>query len=309
MTSNTSHSGSKPDCCYQDGRGQKLCPDKTKGEFMKTKPELLYLDLMKKTLSFMLWDEPGIPIETFIYKRSLKERILLRTLSCTLELFGLQAVKPVKYTRQQREDGMIWPMNADTMIGLKRLDNIQFCVESALRNGIDGDLIETGVWRGGASIFMRAVLAAYGITDRCVFVADSFEGLPKPNEAEYPQDKGDRHYRHKFLEVSQEQVEANFAKYGLLDEQVVFLKGWFKDTLPNAPIEKLAVMRLDGDMYESTTNALNNLYPKLSEGGFCIVDDYALRRCKQATDDFRAKRNITSSLVKIDHVSVFWQKE
>lgn len=276
---------------------------------MKTRPELLYLDLMKKTLSFMLWDEPGIPIEMFIYKRSLKKRILLRTFSYILKLFGLQAVKPVKYTRQQRENGMIWPMNADTMIGLKRLDNIQFCLESTLQNGIDGDLIETGVWRGGASIFMRAVLAAYGVTDRRVFVADSFEGLPKPNEAEYPQDKGDEHYKHKFLAVSQEQVEANFAKYGLLDEQVVFLKGWFKDTLPNSPIDKLAVMRLDGDTYESTMDALNNLYPKLSKGGFCIVDDYALKGCKQAIDEFRAKCNIKSKLVKIDQVSFFWQKE
>lgn len=276
---------------------------------MNTKPQLLYLDLMKKTLSFMLWDETGVPIETFIYKRSLKKRILLRAFSRILKLFNLQAVKPVNYTRQQREDGMIWPMRADTMIGLKRLDNIQFCVESVLRNSIDGDLIETGVWRGGATIFMRAILATYRVTDRRVFVADSFEGLPKPDEAKYPQDEGDKHYKHQFLVVSKEQVEANFSKYGLLDEQVVFLKGWFKDTLPTAPIEKLAVMRLDGDTYGSTMDALNNLYPKLSKGGFCIVDDYALKRCKQAIDDFRAKYNIKSSLVKIDQMSVFWQKE
>ena len=276
---------------------------------MNTKPEHLYLDLMKKTLSFMLWDEPGIPIETFIYKRSLKKRILLRTFSRILKLFDLQAVKPVKYTRQQREDGVIWPMNADTMVGLKRLDNIQFCVESALQDNIDGDLIETGVWRGGASIFMRAVLAAHGVMDRRVFVADSFEGLPKPNEDKYPQDRGDKHYKHEFLAVSKEQVEANFAKYGLLDQQVVFLKGWFKDTLPTAPIDKLALMRLDGDTYESTMDALNNLYPKLSKYGFCIVDDYALKRCRQAIDDFRAKFNIKSKLVKIDQVSAFWQKE
>lgn len=87
------------------------------------------------------------------------------------------------------------------------------------------------------------------------------------------------------------------------------MKGWFKDTLPNAPIDKLAIIRLDGDTYEATMDALNNLYQKLSKGGFCIVDDYSLERCKQAIVDFRAKYNIKSELVKIDQVSVFWQKE
>ena len=104
-------------------------------------------------------------------------------------------------------------------------------------------------------------------------------------------------------------MQANFERYGLLDEQVLFLEGWFKDTLPDAPIDKLAVMRLDGDMYGSTMEALTNLYPKLSRGGFCIVDDYALHRCKQAVDDFRAEWNINGPLVKIDWSGVFWQKE
>ena len=155
---------------------------------------------------------------------------------------------------------------------------------------------------------MRAVLAAHNVTDRRVFVADSFEGLPEPDEARYPQDRGDEHYKHGYLAVSKKEVEANFAKYGLLDEQVMFLEGWFKDTLPNAPIDKLAVIRLDGDMYESTMDALNNLYPRLSKGGFCIIDDYGLIRCKQAVDDFRAQHGIRNELVEIDQTSVFWEK-
>jgi hypothetical protein len=108
------------------------------------------------------------------------------------------------------------------MIGLKRLDNIQFCIENIIKNNIEGDLIETGVWRGGATIFMRAVLAAYDITDRRVFVADSFEGLPKPNENKYPADKSDLHHTKEFLAVSIDDVKANFEKYGLLDDRVVF---------------------------------------------------------------------------------------
>ena len=156
---------------------------------------------------------------------------------------------------------------------------------------------------------MRAILAVYGAQNRRVFVADSFAGLPKPDLERYPQDKGDTLYKQNFLAVSQEQVAANFKKYGLLDDQVVFLKGWFKDTLPTAPIQQLAVMRLDGDMYESTMDALNALYSKLSKGGFCIIDDYFLPGCRQAVEDFRAREKITSPLIEIDRVARFWRKE
>lgn len=121
------------------------------------------------------------------------------------------------------------------MIGLLRLDNLQACVETMLREGTEGDFIETGVWRGGACIFMRGILAAYGVTNRKVYLADSFAGLPTPDADKYPADQGDAHHIFDFLRVSQEQVQANFQRYGLWDDQVVFLKGWFKDTLPHAP--------------------------------------------------------------------------
>jgi O-methyltransferase len=138
------------------------------------------------------------------------------------------------------------------MIGMKRLNNIQYCVETTLNDGIPGDLIETGVWRGGACIFMRAILKAYNESGRRVWVADSFAGLPPPNEAKYGADAGAQfHTWADYLAVPKTGVAKNFSCYGLLDQQVMFLEGWFKDTLPAAPITSLAVMRLDGDMYES----------------------------------------------------------
>ena len=110
--------------------------------------------------------------------------------------------------------------------------------------------------------------------------------------------------------MSQAQVEANFRRYGLLDDQVVFLKGWFKDTLPTAPIDTLAILRLDGDMYGSTIDALSALYSKLSIGGFCIVDDYGVvDSCKQAVTDFRADHGITADLHVIDSSGRFWRKD
>jgi hypothetical protein len=202
-----------------------------------------------------------------------------------------------------------WPAVAHTMIGFDSLDNVKYCVEDVIANDVPGDIIETGVWRGGTTIFMRAILKAHGVGDRTVWVADSFEGLPPPDEQTYPHDAGDISHTAKELAISLERVQANFEKYGLLDGQVKFLKGWFKDTLPEAPIDKLAVVRLDGDMYESTMDGLINLYPKLSVGGYLIVDDYgAVPACRQAVHDYRDKHGIEDEIKSIDWTGVYWQR-
>lgn len=206
-------------------------------------------------------------------------------------------------------NGKDWPASVDTMIGVRGLNNIEYCISEILKNKIQGDFIETGVWRGGAVIFMQAMLRACSEKGRNVWVADSFEGLPKPNIELYPADKGDMHHTIKFLSVPSETVINNFKKYHLLDKNVKFLKGWFKDTLTTTKIKKLALLRLDGDMYESTMEALVNLYPKLSNGGYIIIDDWGLSRCKRAVEDYREKHNITEKIIKIDGEGVYWKKE
>jgi O-methyltransferase len=211
------------------------------------------------------------------------------------------------YDRTVRVLGRDWPATAATMIGIARMRNLRLLVERVLAEGIPGDLIETGVWRGGACIYMRGVLAAHGDATRRVFVADSFRGLPPPDPSAYPADTDDEHHKVADLAVSRAEVEANFRRYGLLDERVVFLEGWFRDTLPAAPIERLAVLRLDGDMYESTKQALDALYHKVSPGGFVIVDDYVLKPCAQAVDEFRARHGIQAPLRDVDGAAVWWR--
>jgi len=262
----------------------------------------LYLDLLKLCLTnFINGAAEQKPVQS---RRRLKQKIVN-----AFAARGIQMVRPTPFDPALRAEGRDWPPNADSMIGLKRLDNLQFCVEAALADKVPGDLIETGVWRGGATIFMRAVLKAHGVVDRLVWVADSFAGLPPPNTAKYPQDTGDVLYSHKELAVSLEQVQANFRKYGLLDEQVRFLKGWFRDTLPHAPIKALAVLRLDGDMYESTMDTLTHLYPKLSVGGYVIVDDYgAIPACRKAVHDFRDSHGIRDEIREIDWTGIYWQR-
>jgi len=220
----------------------------------------------------------------------------------------LKALGTKVFDPQLREYGWDWPSVAHTMIGEKRLANIRYLAENVIRKHVMGDFIETGVWRGGACILMRAILNAHGIKDRCVWAADSFEGLPSPNEEKYPADAGDKFHVFSELSVTLEQVKSNFEKYDLLDDQVKFLKGWFKDTLPNAPIQKLALLRLDGDMYESTMDALLALYDKVSVGGYVIIDDYnVVAGCKNAVDDFLSERNLSPTIVEIDGVGVYWK--
>lgn len=236
------------------------------------------------------------------------------------------AMRPdiVQAVRAARADGsmIVWteadgqpydPRNLSeqvhTMIGRKRLDHLHRCLDTILADNIPGDLIETGVWRGGATIFMRAHLAAHEVSDRTVWVADSFDGLPPPSIQEdqgYDLSK----WHHPILAVGEDRVRDLFRRYDLLDDKVRFLPGWFKDTLHKAPIRQLALLRLDGDLYESTMDALEALYDKVVPGGFVIVDDYgALPPCRQAVEDFRAERKITQPLERIDWTGVCWRKD
>lgn len=195
-----------------------------------------------------------------------------------------------------------------TMIGRERLEQVRDCVTDVLERDVPGDLIETGVWRGGATILMRGILRARGVSDRKVYVADSFEGLPPPDVARYPADEGLDFHEHPVLAVSLEEVRANFERYDLLDDQVVFVKGWFRDTLPALADRTFAVIRLDGDLYESTMDALVNLYPRLSPGGWLIVDDFHIPACVQAVTEYREAHGITSELHRVNWAAA-WRKE
>jgi O-methyltransferase len=212
--------------------------------------------------------------------------------------------------RTKRIVGGDFPANAMTMMGYERLTNLQHCVEDVLRKGVPGDLIEAGVWRGGGTIFMRALLKAHGVTDRVVWAADSFAGLPAPDLEQYPADIGSPLHEWDFLAVPLADVKRNFERYGLLDEGVRFAPGWFRDTLPSLSVECWSVIRLDGDLYESTYGALEHLYPRLSSGGYVIIDDYGeIPASRQATNDYRERHGITETIQSIDGAGVYWCRD
>jgi O-methyltransferase len=207
---------------------------------------------------------------------------------------------------RMRAAGMDWPLQGLTMVGLTRLDDLQSCVESVVADGVEGDLIEAGAWRGGASILMRATLDSLGAADRTVVVADSFRGFP---EREEENRDADELSVFDFLAVPVEQVRENFERFGC-DHGVELVEGYFEHTLPGLAGRPWAVARLDGDTYEATMLSLRCLYPNLSAGGCLIVDDYgALDECRDAVDDFRREHGIAEPLEEVDWTCVRWRRE
>ncbi len=241
----------------------------------------LYLDLLIRILTNTVYEDPSIhPSNTGAFQPEL------------------------------RAQGRDWPAIAHTMIGMRRLENVRELAQRVIDEKVPGDFIEAGVWRGGCCILMRGVLAANEIHDRKVYAVDSFEGLPPPNPKVFPNDEGLHLDLFPELAVSLEEVKANFNRYGLLDEQVMLIKGLFQETLPSLNAGRFALIRIDGDLYESTLVALRALYPKLSPGGFVIIDDYgAMPACRAAVEDFRMKHRITSPVQVIDWTGIWWRKQ
>ena len=148
---------------------------------------LMYIDLIKRcVLNLPYVDVELSPIQPYGKFRN-----------AVLSIFKTARIQLAHLRRgnyERRIAGHDFSQIAHSILSLKRLDNIQMCVETILRENIAGDLIETGVMRGGAIIVMRAILRAYDVSDRTVWAADSFEGFPAPNPKDYPADAGANWY-------------------------------------------------------------------------------------------------------------------
>ena len=259
----------------------------------------LYLEHMQRTVLGLTEPDHLVEVDGRGWRNRLVRGLVRRT--------GFVLARPQNHGPEIIEQGRVWPKHALTMVGRKRLDNVRFCIETVLADNVDGDYLEAGVWRGGASLFAKAVLAANDDTERTVWLADSFAGLPPatlPQDAEF-----DYFSKQEILRAPYQRVRDAFEWHGLLDDRVRFLPGWFKDTLGDPAIGEVAVLRCDGDLYESTMDTLRPLYPKVRSGGFVIVDDYGIvEACKVAVDEYRAQHTITDPLVDIDGWGWYWRK-
>jgi O-methyltransferase len=250
---------------------------------------------------------------------------LLKLCLCDLAGARTLSVSPARDTRQPdsevrsrelddselglRVGGLDWPFSGLTMVGLVRLDDLQACIESVVADGVEGDVIEAGAWRGGAAILARATLDSIGADERTVWVADSFRGLPAPDPGAFPENRPLDLSRVGFLAVSLEEVRSYFARFGC-EQGVEFVEGYFNETLPTLRDRHWSVIRLDGDTYEATWVGLDSLYPGLSAGGYLVIDDYGtISECRAAVHDYRREHEITEPIEKIDFSGIRWRKE
>lgn len=190
-----------------------------------------------------------------------------------------------------------------TLLNKQQLDLIQQAVVAIEQQNVPGDLMEAGIWRGGAIILMRALIFAYGMTGRKVFAADSFAGIPKNVRAvNDPVDSWSDRWVAPLDEVRQ-----NIARFGLLDDRVVFVPGFFSDTLAGLSKERFALIRLDSDSYDSVETSLDHLYPLLSQGGIIIIDDWHLPGCRMAVLDYRSKHGLKDEVLEFGG-NAYWIK-
>jgi len=211
----------------------------------------------------------------------------------------------------------------------ERMQRVGDLYKKVQEQGIPGDLMECGVWRGGITVYMKALLRAHGDESRRVWVSDSFNGVPNAarqddsDSYEVPDDvkQMDRNqwggsvaergldgkvHTKNILTVEHELVRDNFVRFNLLDEGVKFLPGYFNESLPEVAkkgLTQLAILRVDGDLYTSTMDVLLNLYKHVSPGGYIIFDDYPLPQSKRAIEDFFKQENLDLSLIKTDRVT------
>jgi cephalosporin hydroxylase/predicted O-methyltransferase YrrM/glycosyltransferase involved in cell wall biosynthesis len=210
----------------------------------------------------------------------------------------------VNSRRQERRAGLPSPgpdaAFAYTTIGRARLDNLQTCLDTIREHLVDGDLVECGTGRGGGAIFLRGYLEAHEMIGRKVWVADTFRGPEGP--AGPAGDRPPSQQAH--LNI----VRNGFDRFGLLDQRVRFLQGEPADTLPDAPIEKVALLRVDSPEQDRVQSTLECLYDKLTLGGFVVIDNYRAEGCRKAVETFRADRGIGEPIERVDWSAAYWRK-
>ena len=205
-------------------------------------------------------------------------------------------------TLTPEDRGIVERALPDTMTGVARLVALVDAVRYCVRAGVEGDFAECGVWRGGSVIAMVDTLQALGVTDRDIHLYDTFEGMTEPTEHDVSTfappaitewrdaaERSERPWPGLFGEAafSEEQVRRAVLATGYPEHRFHFVRGRVEDTLPLHSPDRIALLRLDTDWYESTRVELEILYPRLVDGGVLIIDDYGhWDGCRRAVDEY-----------------------
>jgi len=208
--------------------------------------------------------------------------------------------------------GVIERVRPYTMTSLERIAALCDAVEYVVRYGVPGDFVECGVWRGGSSMAAALTLLRMGITDARLYLFDTFAGMSEPTayDTEIATGKSaaallarsDPKEGLAWAYAAIDDVRENMAATGYPPENMHLIAGKVEDTLPQRAPERICLLRLDTDWYESTRHELTHLFPRLAVGGVLIVDDYGhWAGARRAVDEYFAAHNIRMLLNRIDY--------
>ena len=206
------------------------------------------------------------------------------------------------YNAELRRTGGDWPLVGHTMIGLVRLDVIAEQLTRIIDQGVAGDFVELGIWRGGACIFAQSLFRFRGQTSRKVIGMDVFDRMPGYGSERIQS----------YLAVPVDKVRHNFDKYGVLDANVHLIKGLFADTLPTFAglSQSIAFLRIDGNFYHSYESSLYYLYDLVPVGGVVYFDDIPnFKDCLRAWEDFKRDQGLPETLTYTEGCGSWFVKQ
>jgi O-methyltransferase len=206
-----------------------------------------------------------------------------------------------------------------TMTSIERMYALYKSIEYICLNKIEGDIVECGVWKGGSSMLAAGALRQFNNTFKSIYLFDTFEGMPEPGKYDrnFNNAEASIEYEKSLLErghsswcySSLEEVKANMQRTEYPEMNINFIKGKVEDTIPGSIPQKIALLRLDTDWYESTYHELKHLFPLLSKGGILILDDYGhWQGARKATDEYFAGLSIFPFLSRIDYTGRIYIK-
>jgi hypothetical protein len=202
-----------------------------------------------------------------------------------------------------------------TLTGPERIIGLRDAVRYVTQAGIPGAMVECGVWRGGSMQVVARTLAASGVSDRDLYLFDTFEYMPAPSERDVDawghsaledwqkyQEVGEASTDPAFLYKPFEEVKSRLYACGYPRDRFHFVKGLVEDTVPDQAPEDIALLRLDTDFYESTKHELMHLVPRIAPGGVLIIDDYGhFRGARDAVDEYLASTDLVVLLHRLDY--------
>ena len=204
-------------------------------------------------------------------------------------------------------------VKAYSMTSLERLVSLSRAVDFLVDKQITGDIVECGVWKGGSMMLIAKWLIRLGVSDKKLFLLDTFEGMSAPGSEDVSavdqesardlMDKSDKMLGNNVWCYSAlQEVKSNLKKTNYPEDKIFYIQGKVEDTLPDPEIRKISLLRLDTDWYESTRHELENLYDQLVVGGILIIDDYGhWSGSRKAVDEFVNKRGLKLFFNRMDY--------